>query len=100
VHSKEEQKIDGKHNHQVARRQLSTLKKGIETLVANKTKDNRNDNKTSAQVGKAVNLSRTKYERLSKIEDKAPELLKNITSGQTSINYAYKKVNRVEGILK
>ena len=69
-------------------------------LLANKGNINRHDNETSAQVGKAVNLSRTKYERLSKIEEKAPELLKNITSGQTSINYAYKKVNRVEGILK
>ena len=42
-------------------------------------------------------LSRKTYDRSLIIMDKAPEELKErVRSGQTSINYAYKSVNRAE----
>lgn len=48
-------------------------------------------------VAKQIGVSSTTFERAKKvIELASPELKEKVRSGQTSINYAYKKVNRVE----
>lgn len=53
--------------------------------------------RASAQVSKQIGVSTTTFERAKKVIELAtPELKERVRSGQTSINYAYKKVNRVE----
>ena len=70
-----------------------------ETLPSNDGKDNRDrhEKTATAKVAKSIGVSTTTFERARKVIEKAPEELKEkVRSGQTSINYAYKVINRQE----
>jgi len=53
--------------------------------------------KATTQLSKKIGLSTRTFERAKKVIETAPEELKErVRSGQTSINYAYKTVTRIE----
>jgi len=76
-------------------KELAKKRQGTRTdLTSSSNEDNV---KANTIVSQNIGVSKSTFERAKKVIEKAPEDLKQrVRSGQTSINYAYKTVNRQE----